>query len=314
MATVSRAVRGLPNVSPNTRRKVLEAAEALRYRADPNASRLAAGKTGLVVMAVPSITPWYMGQAVAGVEAVLSAAGLELSLVFLTDDASRKLARHEPGSLAHGADALVLLDVAPDPDALDSPVPMVVVGVDTERFDSVSIDNIEGGALAGRHIASLGHLRFGLIGGSPDDIAGAVGRERLEGFRSGFAEVAGPIGEESSAFGNFSALGGYEAMLELLDRPRPPTAVFAVSDEMAMGAMRAVEDRGVSASGRPSIVGFDDHELAFAMGLTTVAQDPADMGAVGAGRLLSRLDGERDAPVSLHGDVHLVVRQSTRTC
>lgn len=308
---MSRAVRGLPNVSPVTRRRVLEAVDALRYRPDPNAARLAAGKTGLVVMAVPSITAWYMGQAVSGVEAVLSTAGLDLSVVFISDRDTRKRAVHEPGSLAHGADALILLDVAPHPEAVDSTVPIVVVGVDSIRFDSVSIDNAAGGALAGRHLAELGHRRIGLIGGSTDESPGAVGRDRLDGFRTGYREISDTAGDEWSVFGNYSALGGYEAMLQLLDEPDPPSAAFAVSDEMAMGAYRAVRDLGRPVPEGMSIVGFDDHELAFSIGLTTVAQDPSDLGYRGAHQILRRLDGDDAPAITDHGDVDLVVRAST---
>lgn len=309
VATVSRAVRGLPNVSPVTRQRVLAAAEELRYRPDPNAARLAAGKTGLVVMAVPSITAWYLGQAVSGVEAVLSTEGLDLSVVFISDAETRAMALHEPGLLAHGADGLILLDVAPDAEAVESPVPIVVVGMSTPRFDSVAIDNHAAGVLVGRHLAMLDHRNVALIGGSTEEIGWAVGSERLAGFKKGFSTVAGACAPPVS-FGNFSALGGYEAMVQLLESHRP-SAVFAVSDDMAMGAYRAVHDHGGSVPLDVSLVGFDDTELAFAIGLTTVAQDPVDLGAQGAHQLVRRLNGDLGPPANHRGEVRLVVREST---
>ena len=135
----------------------------------------------------------------------------------------------------------------------------------------------------------------------------------LLGYKVYGRKVATWVGldPDMTTFGNFSALGGFEAMSQLLARPDPPTAVFALSDEMAMGAMRAALDAGLSVPEDVSIVGFDDHELAFALGLTTVAQDPADLGAKGAELLVDRLSGHLGPPREVHSRVHLETRAST---
>lgn len=313
VATVSRAVRGLPNVSPVTRQRVLEVAAQLRYRPDPNASRLAAGKTGVVAMAVPSITSWYTGQAMAGVEAVLAGAGLELSVTLLSDEATRARVLADPASLAKRADALILLDLAPrngHPDPEPS-FPVVVVGDRSPIMDSVSIDNELGGQLAGEHLISLGHERIGVIAGSVHELANEVTAHRTAGLSRALTKAGLAIDTELTAFGNFSALGGYEAMNQLLGRSERPTAVFALSDDMAIGAMRAAIEAGLSIPDDLSVVGFDDHELAFAIGLTTIAQDPADLGAKGAQMLVDRLTGHIGPPREVHSAVHLEVRTST---
>lgn len=313
VATVSRAVRGLPNVSPVTRQRVLEVAAQLRYRPDPNASRLAAGKTGVVAMAVPSITSWYTGQAMAGVEAVLAAAGFEMSVTLLSDEATRARVLADPSSLAQRADALILLDLAPTHAHVDPEpsFPVVVVGDRSAVMDSVSIDNELGGQLAGEHLLSLGHRRIGVIAGSVHELANEVTAHRTVGMSRAMTKAGLALEADLTAFGNFSALGGYEAMNELLARSERPTAVFALSDDMAIGAMRAAVEAGLSIPGDLSMVGFDDHELAFAVGLTTVAQDPADLGAKGAQLLVDRLTGHIGPPREVHSAVHLEVRTST---
>ena len=313
VATVSRAVRGLPNVSPVTRQRVLEVASKLRYRPDPNASRLAAGKTGVVAMAVPSITSWYTGQAMAGVEAVLSAAGFELSVALLSDAATRDRVVSEPASLAKRADALILLDLIPTTlrGEVNPSFPVVVVGDRSELVDSVSIDNVVGGEIAGDHLISLGHRRIAVIAGSAHEVATAVTERRTAGLGRALERVGVALDVDLKAFGNFSALGGYEAMQEILRRSSRPTAVFALSDDMALGAMRAATEAGLSVPGDLSVVGFDDHELAFAAGLTTIAQDPADLGAKGARLLLDRLLGHTGPIRAVQSEVHLETRTST---
>jgi LacI family repressor for deo operon, udp, cdd, tsx, nupC, and nupG len=313
VATVSRAVRGLPNVSPDTRQKVLDVAAHLRYRPDPNASRLAAGKTGVVAMAVPSITSWYTAQAMAGVEAVLAAAGFELSVTLVSDDASRERVVGEPTSLAKRADALILLDLLPTitRSETDPSFPVVVVGDRSEVVDSVSIDNVAGGEMAGDHLITLGHRRIGVIAGSPDEMATAITARRTTGLKRALGRVGVELDPDFLAFGNYSALGGYEAMQAILCRQGRPSAVFALSDDMAMGALRAAAEAGVDVPGQISIVGFDDHELAFTAGLTTVAQDPAELGAMGAQMLVERLMGHTGPVRAMLSDVHLEVRSST---
>jgi LacI family transcriptional regulator, repressor for deo operon, udp, cdd, tsx, nupC, and nupG len=313
VATVSRAVRGLPNVSPVTRQRVLEVAAELRYRPDPNASRLAAGKTGVVAMAVPSITSWYTGQAMAGVEAVLAGAGFELSVTLISDATSRERVISEPASLAKRADALILLDLVPnitDPDP-EPWFPVVVVGDRSQSVDSVSIDNEAGGQLAGEHLIALGHRRIAVIAGSVVEVATAVTAHRTAGLKRALATAGIEFEPDLVTFGNFSALGGYEAMGEILRRSEVPTAVFAFSDEMAMGAIRAAIDAGLDVPGDISVVGFDDHELAFAAGLSTVAQDPADLGAKGALLLVDRMTGYVGPQRALESAVHLQARSST---
>jgi DNA-binding LacI/PurR family transcriptional regulator len=310
VATVSRAIRGLPNVSPHTRDRVMAAVAELDYRPDPNAARLAAGRTGVVSLVAPSITTWYTGQAMAGVEAAL-AGSYELSVVLLPDLGARRRFLENPATLAKRCDGVILLDLCLDMvggEAVPG-FPIVSVGTVSTVTDSVTIDNVAGGRMAGEHLAALGHHRVGVIAGAAVDDAAQVSAPRLEGCRQALAAVGVELPAELVGFGNFSAVGGSEVMQGFLRLPAPPTAVFALSDEMAMGAMWVAKEAGVGTG--ISYVGFDDHDLAFTAGLTTIAQDPGALGALGARLILDRLGGLDAPPRNRVIDIHLVERTST---
>lgn len=315
VATVSRAIRGLSNVSPATRRRVLNSASELRYQPNANAAGLATGKTGVVTMGVMVITSWYASQVMAGAEAVLSESGMELSVIVLAD-ARRRPERLDRRMLSSRSDGLILVDFAP-PETLD-PDPSfstVVVGLHSDNFDSVAIDNVAGGRMAGDHLMQLGHTRVGVIAGSRRQSLSLANADRMRGFLD--AVHSYDIDETGVAkqYGNYSALGGYEAMNAMLSvSPKErPTAVFALSDDMAVGAMRAATDLGFRIPEDLSVIGFDDHELAFGFGLTTIAQEPATLGAAGAAMLIDRLEGLTTQPRSKESAIKLVVRSSTRS-
>jgi DNA-binding LacI/PurR family transcriptional regulator len=246
-----------------------------------------------------------------GVEAVITAAGYELSMLLLSDEEARDRVIHDPVGFTKRCDGVVLLDLDPDGPVGTSTMPVVVVGRRSPVFDSVSIDNVEGGRLAGEHLCKLGHRSIGLIAGSQEEVASPVSRLRTQGVRQAMDAAAVRYDESLVRYGNFSALGGFEAARELLELSDPPTAIFGLSDEMAIGAIRAATDLGLRVPEDLSVVGFDDHELSFAFGLTTIAQDPGALGGAGAQMLLDRLAGYDGAIRSLHEPVTLVERTST---
>jgi LacI family transcriptional regulator, repressor for deo operon, udp, cdd, tsx, nupC, and nupG len=314
VATVSRAVRGLPNVSPATRRRVLASAAELRYQPNANAAGLVTGKTGVVTMGVMVITSWYAAQVMAGAEAVLSDSGIELSVIVLVD-APRQSDRLDHRMLSNRSDGLILVDFAPESLEPDPTFSTVIVGARSQGFDSVAIDNVAGGRMAGEHLMQLGHTRVGVIAGSRGQSLSQSNSDRMSGFLESARRYGVDEDGVAEQYGNYSALGGYEAMGALLSVPpnERPTAVFALSDEMAVGAIKAAADLGCRVPEDLSVVGFDDHELAFGFGLTTIAQEPATLGATGAAMLIDRLGG-LDAPSRTEeSSIKLVVRSSTRS-
>lgn len=294
VATVSRALRSLPNVSPATRERVLAAARELDYVVNASASRLAAGLTRTIGVVVPTLASWFPQQLAAGVEGVFTEAGYDLLLYTVAgQEARRRFLQTLP--FRKRVDGLVLLDVPLDAGEqaalarLD--VPIVGIGLASEQLATVSIDNVAAARAAVCHLVALGHRRVGLISGLLDNREFAAPVDRRRGWLDALAEAGVTPADGWEAPGNFSLTGGAEAMAQLLQVRPQLTAVFAESDEMAVGALMVLRDRGLRVPDDMSLVGFDDHEIAHFMGLTTVAQPVARQGELAAYALLELLRG-----------------------
>jgi LacI family transcriptional regulator, repressor for deo operon, udp, cdd, tsx, nupC, and nupG len=319
VATVSRAMRGLPNVAPSTRQRVLLAAEELDYVADPSASRLAGGRSRTVGLVVPMLGQWFYSRIFSGVEAVMASAGYDVLPFTLSGPGGpQRFVAALP--FRKRVDGLVLVDTTFPPGQLEQVLAAapcaVTVGVRSPAAPSLTVDNQAAARLAVDHLIALGHTRIALIGGAADDPFHFLPPvERAAGYRESL--VAAGIGQDPTLVvaGNFSLEGGAEAMQHLLDLTDPPTAVFACSDEMAIGAMQTARDAGRHVPDKLSIVGFDDHEVSAYVGLTTIGQDVSGQGERAAQLLLEMLAAPadvRDRPVShLVAPTRLIVRGTT---
>lgn len=315
VATVSRALRNLPNVAPSTRERVLKAATELKYVADPNASRLAAGKTRTIGMVVPLLTQWYIAQVVSGAEGVLAASGYDI-LLYSVGDTEGRARFLDTLPFRKRVDGIIVVDLPlseREQERLSgSSMPVVLVGVRSAVTRTVTIDNVGAAVTATRHLVNLGHERIGLISGARDDPMRFVAPvERREGYRQVLAEAGHEARADLEVSGNFSMKGGAEAMAQLLSAERPPTAVFAESDEMAIGALKTVRDSGLHVPRDISIIGFDDHEVAEYMGLTTMHQPVLEQGEIGAQMLLRGIQGVPLTPENIAMPTKLLVRNTT---
>lgn len=162
------------------------------------------------------------------------------------------------------------------------------------------------------HLIGLGHRRLGIIGGlKHDPMSFDVPKARHRGFASALAEVGLELDPDLVTSGNFDIDGGREAMGAMLDLAEPPTAVFAMSDEMAFGALMALRERGLEPADDVSVVGVDDHEFSRVVELTTIHQPVSDHGSAAARALMNAMaDGDSPVP-HLRPPVELVVRATT---
>lgn len=317
VATVSRALRNLPNVAPSTRDRVHAIADELGYRPDPAASRLAAGRTMTIAVAVPAVSSWYFSQVIGGAEAVLAEAGYDMLVMTVSGDDARKRFLRNAMTMNRRVDGMILTDLRiPDDEAAElaaSNIRVVTIGFQTEAISSVMLDDVAVGETATRHLLDLGHRRVGLIQGLPDDaLRFAVPKRRRAGYEAALANHGIDADEALIASGNFSVHGGREAMADLLELADPPTAVFAMSDEMAMGAMKTARDAGLSVPGDLSIIGVDDHEISPVVDLTTVRQSVPANGAIAARWIVEDLSLEACVVRTEQPPTELVVRSTTR--
>src|SRR5665213_1989599 len=238
-ATVSRALRGLPNVDPVTREHVRRVADRLDYVISPAASRLASGRAGSIAVITPFLGPHSVG------------------------------------------------------------------------VSSVSIDDVEGGRMASQHLINLGHERIGLISGRPLPTPFFPENDRLAGYRQALEASGLSVEASLQVPGYFTIEGGEHAMTAQLAQRTPPTAVFAMSDEMAFGALRALRRHGIRPGLDIALVGFDGHEMCDMLDLTTVTQPAEELGSAAARCLLDLLDDPAREPEVLRLPTQLCVRGPT---
>ena len=317
VATVSRALRGLPNVATATRDRVQEVARQLDYRADPAASRPAAGRTDTVAVVVPMINSWYFSNVVAGAEAVCAESGYDLLVVSAPTAATRHEVIATVEALHRRVDGVIFAEVPLAVEEVEDlrhrRLGVVTIGQETRIYPAVRIDNGHIAEMAIEHLLDLGHRHIGILGGQAEDPAHSdVPARRIDGARAALTAAGVQLDPTLVANGDFTLDGGRHATLELLSRSNPPTAIFALSDEMAFGAVLAARELGVDIPSELSLIGVDDHELAQVIGLTTIRQRVAEHGAVAARALLRRLGGEDGSLEPLPPEPELIVRTSTR--
>ncbi|MET3721706.1 LacI family DNA-binding transcriptional regulator [Arthrobacter sp. UYEF21] len=316
-ATVSRAVRGLPRVSPATREKILDVAEALGYVASSSASGLATGRTRTMGVLAPFVSRWFFSKAIEGADRELHARQYNLSLFNLGGHGSNRERLFSKTMVYKQIDALLVLCMALTPDELDHlqkiDIPLIVVGGHVEECAYIGIDDYAASSTAVRHLIDLGHRDIALLHGDDEtDLNFDAPRVRILAFKEVMAAAGLPVRPEWDEWGDFTLRSGQEAFRRLWTRPGPkPTAIFCASDEMAMGVIFEAARAGVRVPEDLSVVGIDDHDFAEAMGLTTVGQRPDEQAELATKMLLDELNGTPGAVRSAVAPHKLIVRRTT---
>jgi DNA-binding LacI/PurR family transcriptional regulator len=291
-ATVSRALRGLPNVDPTTRHHVMSVADRMDYVISPTASRLATGRTKAIAVITPFVSRWYFATVLSGAERVFHEADFDL-LLFGTGEPSEPHRVPSHRRLRHKADGFLVLSLDPESDDVaglfDLDLPVVLVGTTSDRAVATMVDDVVGARTATQHLVDLGHREIAIISGRMLPSPFTPDADRYKGFLQTLAAAGITPNPNFFAYGSFTIAGGEAAMERLLAEPDRPTAVFAISDEMAFGAMRAMRRHGLKPGREISIVGYDGHELADLLDLTTVIQPVEQLGVRGAQLMLERL-------------------------
>jgi LacI family repressor for deo operon, udp, cdd, tsx, nupC, and nupG len=318
IATVSRALRGLPNVSEATRQRIQGVADGLGYVASSSASGLATGRTLTMGVVAPSISRWFYTTVIEGIDSALRDANYDMILYNLASRGGDRERVFHRSILRKRTDALIALcldfTAAEREQLLSLGHPTIMIGGPVRGIRHIGIDERGVAREATEHLIGLGHRLIAHLGGDDDEgLNRQVPLERRRGFLLALEGAGIDAREEWMLSGRFSLTASREVVGGLLDRPGPrPTAIFANSDEMAIGAILAATDRGLSVPGDLSVIGIDDHDLSASFGLTTMAQDPYEQGALGARILLDDLnDGPLRRRTSVRAAAHLIRRTST---
>lgn len=313
LPTVSRVLNGRTDVSPTTRRRVEDLLERHGYQ---RRTSRAGTRTQLVDLVFNDLdSPWAV-EILRGVEKAAHAAGVG-TVVSAVHHQAGAAQQWLAGVRARTSDGVILVtsELAPQLHAelRRLGLPTVVIdpaGVPTYDIPTIGATNWAGGRSAVDHLLALGHRRIGIVTGSPEVLCS---RARLDGYRAALESAGVEVDELLVREGDFSHESGFVQGSALLDLAAPPTAVFASSDQMALGVYEAARRHGLRVPDDLSVVGFDDLPQArwSPPPLTTVRQPLAEMGDAAARTLLQLIDGETLGVPRMELATRLVVRDSS---
>lgn len=323
VATVSKVVNGRADVAPATRALVQELLAQHDYvarRSEQARPVLSAPSQPTVELLFHKDMNAYGIEVVQGVLDAGTASGIAVVVTRRPEDAAA------PGRAARWVAELVAAErravistmddnlTAEDVEALAAArVPLVVVDplhLPVVEITSVGSTNFAGGVAATQHLLSLGHRRIGYVGGP---VTAACNQARQQGYRAAMEAAGADVPDGYLRTGDFLYENGLREGLSLLALPEPPTAVFAGSDEMALGVIEAARSLAVRVPEDLSVIGFDDTHVAQLSSppLTTIRQPLRDMGAVALRTAMRLAAGETLDSHHVELATQLVIRRST---
>lgn len=316
VGTVSRVLNGSEQVSDATRERVLCTMARLDYRPLRSASSLSKGRTGAVGILVSGITRPSVIARLEGVIDVLNDAGLDAVVL---NAQNRTQLDHHLTSLTdqRRVDGIIVISIGIADERVarikELDIPLVLVDNDVPNLPRVVIDDVEGGKIATDHLLSLGHRRIGFIGDNSDI---AIGTLSSENRYLGYLKALGVAGIEPDfelvvrgPHSSNAAVALGSVLLELgKDRP---SAIFASSDTMAAGVIKALHQHGLDVPGECAVIGFDNIEISSILDLSTVRQPLLESGTKGASMMVALLNGEIFEPRRVELPLEVIPRGSS---
>ena len=315
-ATVSHVINNTRVVSQETRERVLAAMSALNYRPNALARSLRQGKTNTMGLVLPDSANPFFAEISRSIEDEAFKKGYSVFLCNTELDLERELFYVDVLSKKQ-VDGIIFVAAGDQADSLDYlvhrnlPVVMIDRDVPNVDVDAVLTDHQLGGFLATRHLLELGHTRIACIAG-PSSITPSA--ERIIGYRNALEQAGLAYDENLVLRGDYHAQSGLEITHAILQMKPRPTAIFALNDLMALGALRAAAEAGCSVPGDLAIIGYDDLELAHFTNppLTTIAQPKKEIGAQAVRLLIDRMSQKSSPPRRLVLPPELIIRRSTQ--
>ncbi|HET9897643.1 MAG TPA: LacI family DNA-binding transcriptional regulator [Streptosporangiaceae bacterium] len=313
LPTVSKVVNGRPDVAPDTRARVERLLGERDYHRPGQRRGRRAGLIDLIFNGLDS--PWAV-EILRGVEDWCSAHAMGAAVSAVRHGSARP-ASWTSALASHDTDGVILVTSELTQPALrqvrEEGIPLVVidpVNMPEPDLPSVGATNWAGGLAATDHLISFGHRRIGAISGPAGYLCS---RARVDGYRSAIERAGARFDQALVRHGDFQHEGGFLRGGELLDLDDPPTAIFAGSDQQALGVYEAARQRGLRIPQDLSVVGFDDLPAArwVSPPLTTMRQPLADMGRVAAEMLGDLIEDVPLRSQRVELSTELIVREST---
>ncbi|MFC4306441.1 LacI family DNA-binding transcriptional regulator [Cohnella boryungensis] len=304
-------------ISQATQQRIYEAARALDYRPNISARRLrSSGETVAPIIALfwtLDTRASLIGRFLKGVHTALRSSEEECELL-IQPYISSKLKNNRSLSTGTRFNAAIIANATEEDEAFlreaSFNVPIVLHLRDSDSHSYVSVDNYRTGQEVARLFASRGHRLVSLI--SPPDLSSRAIRFRKEGFLQGAAEFGLTVLPEHIAGGDFTEEGGYQAASELMQAETRPTALFVISDQMAMGALARLHELGISVPNDMEVVGHDDNEGSrFSIPSLTTVHMPIEEIAETCTRLsIDLMNHKATGPIGRIFTPHFVFRDS----
>lgn len=295
--TVSNVINNHPHVAADTRTRVEAAIEQLGYRPNRSARSLRSGRTGAIGLAVPELSLAYFAELAEEVITVAESHDVVV-LIEQTGGDPRREREVLSGARRQMTDGLLFSPLGLGNDdaaelAVDFPLVLLGERIFDGPVDHVTMENVDGARAATEHLLSRGRRRIAVVGAHEGEVIGSAGL-RLTGYRQAL-EAAGVDYDESIIVdaGPWHRVNGAEAMRRLLDRGVAFDAVFALNDELALGALRVLGERGFRVPHDVAMVGFDDiDEAQYSLpSLTTVDPGRREIARLAVERLMGRIGG-----------------------
>ena len=317
VATVSRALRDTYDVSKETRRKVLEAAEELRYKPNYNAIGLAKRSTHNIGIVLPFITNYYFSTVITGIQEAAYAKNYNIILFLTNDSPEREMAVMDNLSIAT-LDGL-LVSISSDSDSCEHFQQVINEGVPIVFFDRVPShiktskvmqDDFNGAFEAVEHLIKNGYRKIAHIAGPKGML---FTERRLQGYLAALKKHNLPINKNHIIYSSFSQQSGENDTYKLLKLSVKPDAIFAANDGKAIGAMVALKKKKITIGKEMGVVGFTNDPVSSLITptLTTISEPAFEIGKESCELLLKHIKKKDFIPEEKILTGKLIVRESS---
>jgi LacI family transcriptional regulator len=317
ISTVSRVLNQSPYVSDSTKQRVEKAIKELDFYPQANARKLAKKEAQVISVAVPTFTTPFFNEVLKGVKDEIK--HLDLDFIIYNTGSDNPEANFVSFIEKGIPDALIVFSIEIT-DTIhrkikDLPIPIILVGSDHPSYDHIYWDNYRGGYIAAEHLIKQGYTKIGMI---RPHTTSRISDLREKGFRDALKENGIAMDEDYLVSGitrkhaGFSEEAGSEAINILASRNKMPQALFCSNDAQAIGAIHALNERGLSVPGDVAVMGYDNIKISRFLNLTTVDQKMYEVGKAATQRLAQRIQNLHMEPMQNVIRPEIVARKSTQ--
>lgn len=315
VATVSRVINNSPSVASETRARVQSAIEKLKYEPSLLGRNLRRSETKMVLVLLPNISNPFYSKVVRGIEDVGHKNGYNIMLCNVDSNVERERTYLELLKKRMADGVIFMAPVLPVDELAEIASRYPAIQCCEYKLGApithVSIDNLNASYKAVKYLIDLGHERIGFIGCKTDLISSI---QREAGYKKALADAGIKFNPDFVRYGDYSFKSGVKAAKELIEMDNRPTAIFAISDLMAMGAIKSIREGNLSIPHDIAVVGFDNISFSSMLdpSLTTVAQPRYELGKIAMELLLEQMLKGSQEIKEIILESELIIRDSTQ--